>query len=416
MFSNLSALNENSKGRLYDVTPDHRLPYERDRDRIYHSTAFRKLKDKTQVFMFEKGDYYRNRLTHTLEVSQIARSVSRKFQLNEDLAECISLCHDLGHSPFGHVGEDIITQELDHNFNHNIQSFRQVTLLEKKYVSYDGLNLSWETLDGLIKHNGPIQDPIHEFGLSKDFYFDLNKNPSLEAQIASISDDIAYIAHDFDDGIRSEILNLKILSKYSTLFDFIDFDYLFSLNHKVARNYFTRQVINYLVLNLIKETELKLNNPKIEKHVDIINASEFFVGFSNNISEQVALMKSYLYEHFYTSDFVYNSRTHAEKILVFIINFLKENISELPPNWKKKITDEQLKRVQETVNGINRGNLEIGSMEVKKHEMMHGIAGLRDQLKVLQDEFQKEYGTFDVDIQSGTINYTEENGEANKKN
>ena len=280
MFSNLSALNENSKGRLYDVTPDHRLPYERDRDRIYHSTAFRKLKDKTQVFMFEKGDYYRNRLTHTLEVSQIARSVSRKFQLNEDLAECISLCHDLGHSPFGHVGEDIITQELDHNFNHNIQSFRQVTLLEKKYVSYDGLNLSWETLDGLIKHNGPIQDPIHEYGLSKDFYFDLNKNPSLEAQIASISDDIAYIAHDFDDGIRSEILNLKILSKYSTLFDFIDFDYLFSLNHKVARNYFTRQVINYLVLNLIKETELKLNNPKIEKHVDIINASEFFDVFT----------------------------------------------------------------------------------------------------------------------------------------
>ena len=344
MFSNLSALNENSKGRLYDVTPDHRLPYERDRDRIYHSTAFRKLKDKTQVFMFEKGDYYRNRLTHTLEVSQIARSVSRKFQLNEDLAECISLCHDLGHSPFGHVGEDIITQELDHNFNHNIQSFRQVTLLEKKYVSYDGLNLSWETLDGLIKHNGPIQDPIHEYGLSKDFYFDLNKNPSLEAQIASISDDIAYIAHDFDDGIRSEILNLKILSKYSTLFDFIDFDYLFSLNRKVARNYFTRQVINYLVLNLIKETELKLNNPKIEKHVDIINSSEFCVGFSANISEQVTLMKSYLYEHFYTSDFVYNSRTHAEKILVFIINFLKENISELPSSWKRKITDEQSKK------------------------------------------------------------------------
>ena len=311
MFNNLSALNENSKGRLYEVSTDHRLPYERDRDRIYHSTAFRKLKDKTQVFMFEKGDYYRNRLTHTLEVSQIARSVSRKFQLNEDLAECISLCHDLGHSPFGHVGEDIISQELDHNFDHNIQSFRQVTLLEKKYVSYDGLNLSWETLDGLIKHNGPIQDPIHEYNLSTEFSFNLNKYPSLEAQIASISDDIAYIAHDFDDGMRSEILSLKKLSKNNILFEFIDFDYLFSLDNKVARNYFTRQVINYLVLNLIEETELRLKNSNLKSYDDIINSSEFYVGFSANVQEKVTLMKSYLFEHFYTSDFVYNNRTHA---------------------------------------------------------------------------------------------------------
>ena len=156
MFNNLSALNQKSKGRLYDETLDHRLPYERDRDRIYHSTAFRKLKDKTQVFMFEKGDYYRNRLTHTLEVSQIARSVSRRFNLNEDLAECIALCHDLGHSPFGHVGEEIISQELEPNFDHNYQSFRQVTILENKYVSFEGLNLSWETIDGIIKLNGPI--------------------------------------------------------------------------------------------------------------------------------------------------------------------------------------------------------------------------------------------------------------------
>ena len=344
MFNNLSALNENSKGRLYEVSTDHRLPYERDRDRIYHSTAFRKLKDKTQVFMFEKGDYYRNRLTHTLEVSQIARSVSRKFQLNEDLAECISLCHDLGHSPFGHVGEDIISQELDHNFDHNIQSFRQVTLLEKKYVSYDGLNLSWETLDGLIKHNGPIQDPIHEYNLSPEFSFNLNKYPSLEAQIASISDDIAYIAHDFDDGIRSEILSLKKLSKNNILFEFIDFDYLYSLDNKVARNYFTRQVINYLVLNLIEETELRLKNSNLKSYDDIINSSEFYVGFSANIQEKVTLMKSYLFEHFYTSDFVYNNRTHAETILVFIINFLKENISELPSSWQKKITNEQSKK------------------------------------------------------------------------
>ena len=179
MFSNLSALPENSKGRLYDEINDHRSLYERDRDRIYHSTAFRKLKDKTQVFMFEKGDYYRNRLTHTLEVSQIARSISRKLSLNEDLTECIALSHDLGHSPFGHVGEEIITQELDANFNHNYQSFRQITLLEKRYINFDGLNLTYETLDGIIKHNGPFKSMSNVQklikSLEKDFNFEMRR-------------------------------------------------------------------------------------------------------------------------------------------------------------------------------------------------------------------------------------------------
>ena len=239
MFHNLSALNENSKGRLFPIDEDHRLPYERDRDRIYHSTAFRKLKDKTQVFMFEKGDYYRNRLTHTLEVSQIARSVSRRFSLNEDLAECIALCHDLGHSPFGHVGEDIISQEIDQNFNHNFQSYRQVTLLEKKYISYEGLNLTWETLDGLIKHNGKIVETSFNYDLSDNFSFNLNNNPSLEAQIASLSDDIAYIAHDFDDGIRAEILDIKKIANLSDLFDFIDFDYIERPGSDVIRFIYT---------------------------------------------------------------------------------------------------------------------------------------------------------------------------------
>ena len=170
MFNNLSALNENSKGRLYEVSTDHRLPYERDRDRIYHSTAFRKLKDKTQVFMFEKGDYYRNRLTHTLEVVQLARSLSRRLGLNEDLSETIALCHDLGHSPFGHAGEEVIVKFLDNNFNHNIQSFRQVTILESKYINYSGLNLSWETLDGIIKHNGPVLNPNYDYNFASNFY------------------------------------------------------------------------------------------------------------------------------------------------------------------------------------------------------------------------------------------------------
>ncbi len=323
---------------------DHRLPYERDRDRIYHSTAFRKLKDKTQVFMFEKGDYYRNRLTHTLEVSQIARSVSRKLELNEDLSECIALCHDLGHSPFGHVGEDIISQELDDKFDHNYQSFRQVTLLEKKYVSFDGLNLTWETLDGLIKHNGPIIDSQNNYQISEKFKFNLSQNPSLEAQIASLSDDIAYIAHDFDDGLRSEIIKIDILSKELNFIDFIDFEYICSLDKKVARNYFTRSLINFLVMDLLKETEIRLKKGNLNSYTDIIINPRFLVSFSSSVEEIVKQMKNYLYEYFYTSDFVYKNRSEAEKILLFIIKFLENNVSELPRIWQEKITNEVSKK------------------------------------------------------------------------
>ena len=288
MFSNLAVLPENSKGRLYDEINDHRSLYERDRDRIYHSTAFRKLKDKTQVFMFEKGDYYRNRLTHTLEVSQIARSISRKLSLNEDLTECIALSHDLGHSPFGHVGEEIISQELDANFNHNYQSFRQITLLEKRYVNFDGLNLTWETIDGLIKHNGIIQETIKTYDLSKNFTFDLYKNPSLEAQIASLSDDIAYIAHDFDDALRSGIFSISGLAKNQDQFNFIDFSYIANLDKSVARNYFSRSIMNFLILDLLNQTETTLmNSPQIKSYLDVINNPNFLVKFSPVVLEKV---------------------------------------------------------------------------------------------------------------------------------
>ena len=345
MFSNLAVLPENSKGRLYDEINDHRSLYERDRDRIYHSTAFRKLKDKTQVFMFEKGDYYRNRLTHTLEVSQIARSISRKLSLNEDLTECIALSHDLGHSPFGHVGEEIISQELDANFNHNYQSFRQITLLEKRYVNFDGLNLTWETIDGLIKHNGIIQETIKTYDLSKNFIFDLYKNPSLEAQIASLSDDIAYIAHDFDDALRSGIFSISGLAKNRDQFDFIDFSYIANLDKSVARNYFSRSIMNFLILDLLNETETTLiNSPQIKSCEDVINNANFLVKFSPVVLEKVKFLKNYLFEYFYTSDFVFKNRTQAEKILVSIIKLLDNDINILPSKWRDKIQKDKDKK------------------------------------------------------------------------
>ena len=205
----------NTLGRIHKEKENHiRSPYQRDRDRIIHSTSFRRLKHKTQVFVNTEGDHYRTRLTHSMEVSQISRTLARALGLNEDLCETLSLAHDLGHTPFGHAGEEILDQcMINHGgFDHNIQTLRIVTLLESKYYNFFGLNLTLETLDGLIKHNGPIKD-INKIDdilklrtLSNNI--NLHSYPSLEAQVASISDDIAYNNHDLEDGFRAGLFSI----------------------------------------------------------------------------------------------------------------------------------------------------------------------------------------------------------------
>ena len=212
----ISTNQETSKGRLYKENYSQtRSEFQRDRDRILHSAAFRRLKHKTQVFVSNEGDHYRTRLTHSLEVSQIARSMTRIFNLNEDLTETLSLSHDIGHPPFGHAGEDALSEcMLSHEgFDHNDQAIRIVHLLEKKYFDFDGLNLTWETLEGLVKHNGPIEGnvPPTILKLSNEFDLELGEYSSLEAQIASISDDIAYNNHDIDDGPSAAFLFIKAL-------------------------------------------------------------------------------------------------------------------------------------------------------------------------------------------------------------
>ena len=255
------------------------------------------------------------------------------------------MSHDLGHSPFGHVGEEIISQELDANFNHNYQSFRQITFLEKRYVNFDGLNLTWETIDGLIKHNGIIQETIKTYDLSKNFTFDLHKNPSLESQIASLSDDIAYIAHDFDDALRSGIFSISGLAKNQDQFNFIDFSYIANLDKSVARNYFSRSIMNFLILDLLNQTETTLmNSPQIKSYLDVINNPNFLVKFSPVVSEKVKFLKNYLFEYFYTSDFVFKNRTQAEKILVSIIKLLNNDINILPSKWRDKIQKDKDKK------------------------------------------------------------------------
>ena len=227
---NLSVIavkQDESKGRIFKENfSDTRSEYQRDRDRILHSAAFRRLKHKTQVFVSHEGDHYRTRLTHSLEVSQIARSICRVFGLNEDLAETLSIAHDIGHPPFGHAGEDALRSLMNEHegFDHNDQAIRIVHLLEKKYFDFDGLNLTWETLEGLVKHNGPIEGnvPPTILKLSNEFDLELGEYSSLEAQIASISDDIAYNNHDIDDGLRAGFFTFNELRELPLIGDIIE--------------------------------------------------------------------------------------------------------------------------------------------------------------------------------------------------
>ena len=344
MYFNLSVKNDLSKGRLKEIKTDVRDIFERDRDRVLHSTAFRKLKDKTQVFMFEKGDYYRNRLTHTLEVVQLSRSLSRRLGLNEDLSEVIALSHDLGHTPFGHAGEEIIVQEIDKTFNHNVQSFRQVTLLEKKYIDYEGLNLSWETLDGIIKHNGPVLNSSYDFNLSKNFIFDLGLNPSLEAQVAAICDDIAYIAHDFDDALRSKAISLEQIQSLKYFFEISKYKMEDITDLDIFRNNLTRFIINFLILDVFKQTIKNITDSSISTASEVINHKKFLVEFSPESKILVLELKKFLFNNFYTSDLVIKGKESAQSIVRFVIDFLMNNVKSLPDSWLSKIDDDESKK------------------------------------------------------------------------
>ena len=257
----------NSKGRIYkEPESSIRSPYQRDRDRIIHSSSFRRLKHKTQVFVNTEGDHYRTRLTHSMEVSQIARTLTRSLGLNEDLSETLSLSHDLGHAPFGHAGEEVLSECMENygGFNHNIQTLRIVTFLEKKYYKFNGLNLTIETLDGLTKHNGPINNltPYRKI-LKKDFFnkkIDFNKFPSLEAQIAAISDDIAYNNHDLEDGLRAGLFTLKELSSLSFVSKSIKkhMKKLKDFRKELIINQIIRDLINLMVIDVINTTNKNL--------------------------------------------------------------------------------------------------------------------------------------------------------------
>ena len=353
MLKDLSSQPKNTKGRFYDEIEkeQYRTIFERDRDRIIHSSAFRKLKQKTQVFIESESDYYRTRLTHTLEVSQIARSLSRALDLNEDLSECISLAHDLGHPPFGHNGEKALNKKMLNygGFNHNIQTLRVVTFLEKKYPTFDGLNLSWESLEGIVKHNGKFTNKINsELTLyNKIHNLFLDKNPSLEAQVAAISDDIAYNNHDIDDAIRANLINIDQLYEieyFKKIIDDIRNKYG-DLEKAIFVNEIIRTSIKYMVEDIINETCKTIQNNSINTITDIQNFPKFIVSMSNTMHNQNLSIKKFLLNNVYNHKSLMDIRKRSEEKIICLFDHYNKNFSYLPIDWKEKISFSSKERI-----------------------------------------------------------------------
>jgi len=333
---------ENSKGRLYNENEsENRNPFQRDRDRVIHSDSFRLLKHKTQVFLAHTEDYYRTRLTHSLEVSQISRAVSRRLGLDEDLAEVLALSHDLGHPPFAHSGEEILNRCMkDYDgFDHNAQTLRILTSLEERYPLFKGLNLTWETLEGVVKHNGPLLNPhivIKEYNNIHDL--ELNTFPGLEAQIASLSDDIAYNNHDIDDGFRAGLISLNDLKKielFSEIIKEINVEFKNIDDYMIVKE-LIRRLIGLMVNDLINNTKknidkIKPNNPEqIRSQKSLVaNFSDFFISQDNQIRK---FLRSRVYEH---SSFE-KERVRSMTTIEDIFSKLIKDIDLLPIKLREK--------------------------------------------------------------------------------
>jgi len=326
-----------SKGRIYhEPLSSLRTPYQRDRDRVIHSTAFRRLKHKTQVFVNTTGDHFRTRITHSLEVAQIARTLAKHFNLNEDLCETLSLSHDLGHTPFGHAGENILNECMDlyGGFDHNIQTLRIVNILENKYYNFKGLNLSLETLDGLVKHNGPIKDSSKlDKILGKDFFknkISYNLNATLEAQLASISDDIAYNSHDLEDGLKANLYTVEDLKNIPILSQIINKHKKFikKKGTDLVIRQIIRDIINEMVNDIIVNTKKIIKTKKIKTLKDIYNHKDLIVTFSKEMNLFDLSIKSFLKEKMYLSKNVLKKTNMGKKIIKFLFLKIKKNPSK----------------------------------------------------------------------------------------
>ncbi|MFQ5443207.1 MAG: deoxyguanosinetriphosphate triphosphohydrolase [Nitrospinales bacterium] len=318
-----------SKGRQHkEKEHGYRNRFQRDRDRIIHTSAFRRLEYKTQVFVYHEGDYYRTRLTHSLEVAQIARSISKSLQLNEDLTEAIALAHDLGHPPFGHTGQSVLNKLMkDHGgFEHNQQSLRIVKLLEKRYPEFDGLNLTWEVLEGISKHKKDPENPITS---NKK-----NRFPSLEGQLADYADAIAYNAHDLDDGITSNLLSIDSLRRVTLWKEnekLLDQKYS-NLDFKIKKYQVVRRIINDLITDFRKNTLKNIKKYDIRSVDDVRTAPVKIAGFSRSISEKHQELKKFLHKNMYNHVHVQRMEFKVKKYLTELFQAYCKMPELLPEN------------------------------------------------------------------------------------
>ena len=348
----ISTNQETSKGRLYKENYSQtRSEFQRDRDRILHSAAFRRLKHKTQVFVSNEGDHYRTRLTHSLEVSQIARSISKIFNLNEDLTETLSLSHDIGHPPFGHAGEDALSECMvsHEGFDHNDQAIRIVHLLEKKYFDFEGLNLTWETLEGLVKHNGPMTKDVPKTieALNKEFDLKLNEFSSIEAQIASIADDIAYNNHDLDDGLRGGFFSYDDLVELPMIGEIIkNFPKNYnSYDMQRINNEITRKSTSIMITDVINTISEKVKKSKVRCNEDVRLNNEKIADFSDKTKEEVKYIRSFLSMKMYNHDKVKAMTSNAHQIISSLFKlFIEQDEKFIKEHMKKIISDEDKPR------------------------------------------------------------------------
>ncbi len=336
--------SKNSKGRCHkEEEHDYRSCYQRDRDRIIYSTAFRRLEYKTQVFVNHEGDYYRTRLTHTLEVSQIAKSIARALRLNEDLVEAIALAHDLGHTPFGHSGEDALHESMKEHggFDHNTQGLRVVDCLEERYPDYPGLNLTYEVREGIIKHSTAFDYPRAVIP------FEAKGSPILEIQVVDVADEIAYDNHDLDDGITSGLIKedaLKRMKLWSDKDKDIRKHYP-KVKEKIRKYQIIRSLINSQVTDVLNQTELNIKKFRIQNQLDVMKIPERIVSFSREIQNMRQPMREFLVNNLYQHYRVIRMSNKAYRFITSLFNIYLDKPEQLPPETQSRLKKEEKYRV-----------------------------------------------------------------------
>ena len=341
---------KNPSDRFYAISDDFRAPYDRDRDRIIHSGSFRKLEYKTQVFLNQEGDFFRTRLTHSLEVAQISRSIARELGLVESLAESIALAHDLGHTPFGHVGGDVLDECLkgdgfSNGFEHNFQSFRVLTFLEKRYKDFDGLNLTFATLEGVLKHSYPYKKSYLPNYI--DEMFDLSKHPSVEAMVVDRADEIAYMSHDIDDGVNSGLISYELLSQNTIIkkiLKMVEDEGVTRDDEEMFRYRFSSHFINYLVYSLLDYSRENVDNSKVLS-ATIDSEKEIPIGFEKDLETEIKKLKKILFNSLYQHKNIVRKMFAGKQAIIGLYRALMSEPKILPPYFKKQLLTRSKHRV-----------------------------------------------------------------------